>query len=192
MAPVIFLDRDGVIIENVDRYVRSWADVVLLPRAISALARLTLAGYTLLVVTNQSAVGRGLLSLHDAQSINHRLAQEISAGGGHISAFYLCPHTPEDHCACRKPQPGLLLRAAQDLAVDLSAATLVGDALTDIQAGQRAGIHCNVLVQTGRGSLQAALPEAQALRPFSVYASLDAYVTVLLADQHANPLTNSC
>lgn len=183
MAPLIFLDRDGVIIENVDRYVRSWDDVVLLPSAISALARLTMAGYNIIVVTNQSAVGRGLLSLHDAQSINQRLAQEIALGGGRIDAFYLCPHAPEDNCECRKPQPGLLLRAAQERMIDLPTAILVGDALTDIQAGQRAGIHCNVLVQTGRGRVQSALPEAQALRPFLEYASLDAYVSALLADE---------
>lgn len=180
MQPAIFLDRDGVVIENRPGYVRCWADVAIYPQALAALAQVARESYKIVVVTNQSAVGRGLLSLAAAQEINERLARAIEAGGGRIDGIFMCPHAPEAACPCRKPRPGLLLGAAQALSLDLSRSILIGDALTDLAAGQAAGITRNVLVRTGRGLEQLQLPEVAGLRPFPVYDNLWDAVAALL------------
>lgn len=172
MNRAIFLDRDGVIIENVDAYVRSWSDVTILPGAVEALSRLCHSSYKIIIVTNQSVVGRGIITLGEAQSIQQRLVQFIRSAGGRVDGIYICPHSPEDACDCRKPKPGLLLQAASEHAIDLGQSIMVGDALTDLRAGQNAGIGANVLVKTGRGAAQSALPEARDLAPFRVYDRL--------------------
>ncbi len=152
--PAVFLDRDGVIIENRDDYVKSWREVRFLPGAFAAMHRLGTLGYVVVIVTNQSAVGRGLLALADAVRINERIVAAIEAHGGRVDACYLCPHRPEERCACRKPAPGMLLRARDDLGLDLARSYLVGDAVTDIEAAE--AVHAQgVLVRTGRGDAEA-------------------------------------
>jgi D-glycero-D-manno-heptose 1,7-bisphosphate phosphatase len=155
VRPAIFLDRDGVIIENRPGHVRAWSDVAFLPGALDALADLAASPYAVVVVTNQAAVGRGLLTLDQAQALNAGVVRAIRGAGGRIDAAYLCPHRPEEICACRKPRPGLLLRAARELDLCLSDSWIVGDALTDLQAARAAGAR-GVLVRTGRGSAQSA------------------------------------
>jgi len=181
MNKAIFLDRDGVVIENVASYVRSWADVLIFPGALAALARLRNSLYKIVIVTNQSAVGRGIISLAEATSINDRLVRVIEEAGGRIDGLFMCPHAPQEHCDCRKPQPGLMLQAASALNLDLSRSILVGDALSDIQAGQNARICTNILVRTGRGAAQYALPAARTLPPFPVYDCLEDVVDALLS-----------
>ncbi|HRV94863.1 MAG TPA: D-glycero-beta-D-manno-heptose 1,7-bisphosphate 7-phosphatase [Anaerolineae bacterium] len=153
----IFLDRDGVICENRPDYVKSWREFEFLPGAKQSLAALRYLGLPIIVVTNQSAIGRGIVSTNDVETIHHRMTAEIQAYGGHITHVYCCPHHPEEGCDCRKPQPGMLLQAAQDLGIDLSCSYMVGDAATDLLAGQQAGCH-SILVLTGRGLTQ--LPRA--------------------------------
>ena len=170
--PAVFLDRDGVIIENVPAYVRSWNDVIIFPQALEALACLRDSPYKVIIVTNQSAIGRGLITMQEAEAINHKLNQVVNKAGGRIDAFYICPHTPEMHCVCRKPEPGLILQAAREKHLDLSRSILIGDALSDLAAGQAAGILKNILVLTGRGLKQINLPERLNYKPFLVYASL--------------------
>ena len=172
MNRAVFLDRDGVIIENVDTYVRSWSDVTVLPGSLEALRKLKDLAYKVIVVTNQSAVGRGIVSEEAARALNDQLVVLIEAAGGRIDEVLMCPHSPADMCDCRKPKPGLLLEAAERHALDLSRSILVGDALTDIQAGQNAGVGLNVLVRTGRGEKQLALPDAAGLAPFQVFDRL--------------------
>ncbi len=157
LRPALFLDRDGVIIENRADYVRTWEDVVFYPRALEALRLLRDAPYAIVIVTNQSAVGRGIITLEEAESINRRVAAHIRAHGGRVDGLYMCPHAPSEGCACRKPQPGMLLQAARDLHLDLARSWMVGDALTDVQAGQAAGVAQTVLLRTGRGMAQALL-----------------------------------
>ena len=99
--PAVFLDRDGVLIENVDDYVRSWSDVRPYPSALEALARWAGLPHRILIVTNQSVVGRGLISLAEAQAMNDRLVGLIRAGGGRIDGVFMCPHAPGDDCLCR-------------------------------------------------------------------------------------------
>lgn len=169
--PAIFLDRDGVIIENCSNYVRSWADVAIFPQAIAALAAIHDCPYRIVLVTNQSAVGRGHITLATATAINDRLLAHVRAAGGRIDAVYMCPHGPDDGCDCRKPQPGLLLQAAEELGIDLSRSVMIGDALSDVMAGQAAGVRA-VLLRTGRGRVQERLPAAAALPPFLIYDTL--------------------
>jgi D-glycero-D-manno-heptose 1,7-bisphosphate phosphatase len=176
MHPAIFLDRDGVIIENVPTYVRTWDEVFFFPQALAALAVLRESPYRIVIVTNQSAVGRGLISLEMADEINQRVIAEIEKNNGRIDAVLTCPHSPEDQCACRKPQPGLLHQAAKQLSIDLSRSFMIGDSLSDVAAGQAAGVRKSILVLTGRGADQLTMPEAKTLQPFSVYPSLQAAV----------------
>lgn len=172
MYPAIFLDRDGVIIENQPAYVRSWADVIIYPEALTALAGISDGPYKIVIVTNQSVVGRGIISLDAAQAINERLVNEIAGANGRIDKVYICPHAPEAQCNCRKPKPGLLLQACQELSLDLSRSIMIGDALTDLQAGQAAGVARTALVLSGRGAVQMSLPEAAKIRPLLTYNSL--------------------
>jgi len=168
----IFLDRDGVIVENRLDYIRSWDDVEIYPESIHTLAGLSGKPYKIIIITNQSAVGQGLIPLKTAEDINQRLVQEIEQSGGRIDATYICPHTPQDMCSCRKPEAGLILRAADELKLDLKNSILIGDALSDIEAGRLAGIQKVALVRTGRGEQQERLVEASKLDPFPIYQDL--------------------
>jgi histidinol-phosphate phosphatase family protein len=143
----VFLDRDGVIIRNRSDYVKSWDEVELLPGAVAALARLATAGHRAIVVTNQSAIARRLVSAATVDAIHHRLGRLVERAGGRISAYYICPHGPEEGCACRKPRPGLLLQAQREMGVDLSTAYVIGDQIIDMQASRAAGC-TGVLVKT--------------------------------------------
>ncbi|MDE0427102.1 MAG: D-glycero-beta-D-manno-heptose 1,7-bisphosphate 7-phosphatase [Candidatus Poribacteria bacterium] len=148
----VFLDRDGVINRNPPNmgYVRKWIDFSFIPSARSAIQQLTQSGYRIFVVTNQAGIGRGLYSEEDLKDIHSRMIAEIARAGGEIDAVYYCPHHPDAGCECRKPKPGMLKRAAQEHNIDLSSAYFIGDVLTDIQAGRRAGT-TTCLVLTGLG-----------------------------------------
>lgn len=154
MYPSIFLDRDGVLIENRPDYVRDWSQVKIIPEAIHALSLAPLKKYKIVIITNQSAVGRGLILRKAAEEINQRLINLIRDLGGQIDGIYMCPHKPEDGCSCRKPMPGLLLQAAKDLSLDLQRSWMIGDAWSDVLAGKAAGIRGTILLKTGRGSEQ--------------------------------------
>lgn len=180
MYPAIFLDRDGVIIENRASYVRGWEDVAIYGQALTALAEINSSPYKIVVVTNQSAVGRGIISLEIVWEINNRLVKIIEQTGGRIDGVYVCPHAPQDGCACRKPEPGLLLQAADELSLDLSRSILIGDALSDILAGQAAGVRQTALVRTGLGAEQAATAKAEPLKALLIYGTLDEALSELL------------
>ena len=170
--PALFLDRDGVFIENRANYVLSWEDVEFFPQALEALARIRQVPYKIIVVTNQSAVGRGIISLETAVSLNERIIEVVRQANGRIDASYLCPAKPGTNDPCRKPRPGMLLQAAQEHNLDLSQSYMIGDALTDVQAGQAAGVKQAMLLLTGRGTAQAALPQAQELPSFATFTNL--------------------
>ena len=172
VLPALFLDRDGVIIENRPNYVRSWEEVTFYPSALIALRSAAALPHRIVIITNQSAVGQGIISLDKAQELNRRIVQVIQSTGGRIDAVYMCPHAPEDHCDCRKPKPGLLLQAAKDLAIDLARSVIIGDAQSDLLAGQAAGIQDLILVKTGRGLQQARLDHSAIHKPFLVVDDL--------------------
>jgi len=186
MNSALFLDRDGVIIENRQDYVRSWSDVLIYPQALKALAEIKSSPLKIFIITNQSVVGRGLISLETAREINGRLLEEIQISGGRIDGIFMCPHAPQDNCRCRKPEPGLILEAAAEHSINLQDSVLIGDALSDIIAGQKAGIAQNVLVRTGRGQVQSSLPLASQIPKFLIYDSLLGALEDLFPEYFAN------
>lgn len=170
------MDRDGVIIENQAAYVRSWADVEIFPQALIALRMLAKLPHKIIIVTNQSVVGRGIIELAAAKALNQRLVDVIDQAGGRIDAVYMCPHAPETRCTCRKPQPGLIVEAQNDWNLDLSGSIMVGDAVTDMQAGLAAGVDHLVMVTTGRGSAQLPQLDEHLRTKIAVFESLHAFV----------------
>jgi D-glycero-D-manno-heptose 1,7-bisphosphate phosphatase len=148
-----FLDRDGVINVNRPDHVMRWSDFVFLPGTLDALRRLHEAGWQVIVITNQAIVNRRLVSASTVESIHQQMVTEVAASGGKIHGVYYCPHDHHEGCGCRKPEPGLLRHAAEQFDITFEQSYLVGDALTDIAAGQAVGCEC-ILVQTGRGPQQ--------------------------------------
>ena len=181
MFPAVFLDRDGVLIENRSDYVREWSQVSIFPDTPAALSSLRSVGYKIVIVTNQSAVGRGLISTQTAEEINHRIVENIQQGGGHIDAVYMCPHQPEDFCDCRKPKPGLLLRAAEELSLDLNRSWMIGDAWSDLLAGHAANLHRIILVKTGRGNGQLLQTKPDELDSYLVVDNVTAAAQVIVS-----------
>jgi D-glycero-D-manno-heptose 1,7-bisphosphate phosphatase len=161
LRPAVFLDRDGVLIEEVG-YLADPRQVVLIPGAGAAVAAMNRAGISVVLVTNQAGIARGHLSEARLAEIHRRLSALLAEEGGKINAIYYCPHHPTEgiapyrlQCPCRKPQPGMLFQAAIDLAIDLPRSTMIGDKLSDLEAGARAGCR-SILVRTGYGR-EAAL-----------------------------------
>lgn len=161
LRPAAFIDRDGVINEERE-YVSRVEDFHLLPGAVPGLARLRDAGFALVVVTNQAGIARGLYGEADFERLTAHMLERLSAQGIEIAGVYHCPHHPTGgigpyrvDCACRKPQPGMLLDAARDLGLSLADSVLVGDKTSDIEAGRRAGLSRCVLVESGH-ALSAA------------------------------------
>jgi D-glycero-D-manno-heptose 1,7-bisphosphate phosphatase len=172
MYPAIFLDRDGVIIENRSNYVCSWSDVQIFPQALEGLSLVKNSSYKIVIVTNQSAIGRGLVDLLEVQHINDRLIRHINAAGGRVDGVFICPHAPQADCDCRKPRPGLLIQAANALSLDLARSMMIGDAFTDLQAGAAAGIPKLALVRTGRGAAQAKVLQKSQLVHYTIFDTL--------------------
>ncbi len=136
----IFLDRDGVINVNRDDYVKSWDEFQFLPNSLAALRLLSSLPVPLIVVTNQSVVGRGIITRAQLDEIHRRMLEVIKQNDARIDAIYVCPHAPWENCSCRKPRPGLLLQAQRDFDLDLSASFLIGDRPSDIQAARAVGV----------------------------------------------------
>jgi D-glycero-D-manno-heptose 1,7-bisphosphate phosphatase len=139
---VVFLDRDGVI--NVDRrdYVKLWSEFKFLPKVFEALRLLKKNNLRVVVITNQSAVHRGLMSISTLREIHEKMLTAIEVKGGRIEAIYFCPHIPDEKCNCRKPKPGMVLRAKKDLKIDLSRSYLVGDSKKDVELARSVGVKC--------------------------------------------------
>lgn len=163
-TPAIFLDRDGVINENRVDHVKNWTEFTFVPGAASAIAALTRLQAPIFIVTNQAIVNRRLVSTDALDDIHQRMARHLRGLGARIDAVLCCPHMPRERCACRKPEPGLLLTAATRFEVDLRRSVFVGDATTDVVAGKRVGCR-TVLVLTGRGrdSLRALASQPDAI-----------------------------
>jgi D-glycero-D-manno-heptose 1,7-bisphosphate phosphatase len=138
--PVVFLDRDGVINQMRADYVKRWEEFELLPGTIGAIARISASGRDVIVLTNQSAIGQGLVSAETVAGIHNRLAGLVEAAGGRIAGFLICPHRRDEGCDCRKPAPGLFIRAGRELGVNLGTAVMVGDQPSDIAAATAAGV----------------------------------------------------
>ena len=153
MQRAVFLDRDGVINKNRADYVKSWDEVEFLPGVLSALKELARSDFLVFVVTNQSPVGRGILSVDTLETMHQRMKTVIENQGGRIDEFYYCPHRPDEKCSCRKPAPGLLTAAAAKYDIQLEASLFIGDARSDMLAAVNAGCQ-PILVLSGRGAAQ--------------------------------------
>ncbi len=144
------LDRDGVISRNRSDYVKSWDEFEFLPGSLEALRMLAEQQVRVIVVTNQSVVGRGIISQDELDQIHARMMTEIEAHGGRIDAILYCPHAPDDGCSCRKPRPGLLLEAMDRFQLDPTLCYVIGDSLSDLLAARAVGLPY-VMVLSGRG-----------------------------------------
>jgi D-glycero-D-manno-heptose 1,7-bisphosphate phosphatase len=160
LRPAVFLDRDGTINEERE-YLWRTEDLAFIPGAPQALGLLQEAGFVLVVVTNQSGLGRGYYDEDDLHRLHRFMAAALARDGVQIAGWYFCPHHPEggqgdylQDCSCRKPRPGMLLEAARDLGLDLGASWMVGDKVADVTAGWAAGCR-SVLVRTGYGAAEA-------------------------------------
>ena len=142
LRPAAFIDRDGVLNHRIpgDTYVTTPDELTVLPHAVEALREISARGYPIVVFTNQRGVARGFMSEADVAEIHTKLCATCEAGGAPLLAIYVCPHDNAPPCECRKPKPGMLLRAARDHDLDLSRSVVVGDSDTDLQAGRRAGV----------------------------------------------------
>jgi histidinol-phosphate phosphatase family protein len=139
MQKALFLDRDGVINENREDYVKTWDEFKFLPGAKEAIRLINNSDWMLIIITNQSPIGRGIFPPERLDKIHQNMLSELSKAGCYIDAIYFCPHKPDDYCDCRKPKPGLILRAASDFNIDLENSWMIGDSDSDIEAGREAG-----------------------------------------------------
>jgi D-glycero-D-manno-heptose 1,7-bisphosphate phosphatase len=153
VKPAVFLDRDGTLIEEVG-HLGDPDGVVVLPGVPQTLRRLADAGFALVVISNQGGVARGFFTEDDVRAVCDRTAGLLASEGATIDAWYHCPHHPDfgEPCECRKPAPGMLLRAAREHELDLGSSWMVGDHLVDVQAGAAAGAR-PIKVLTGHGLL---------------------------------------
>ncbi|NOY63686.1 MAG: D-glycero-beta-D-manno-heptose 1,7-bisphosphate 7-phosphatase, partial [Gammaproteobacteria bacterium] len=136
---LIVLDRDGVINEDSDAYIKSPEEWIPIAGSLEAIARLNRAHYTVVVATNQSGLARGMFDVGMLNRIHSKMRALLSDAGGHVEAIFFCPHGPDDGCECRKPSPGLMLQIAKRLHVALINVPIIGDSLRDLQAAQAVG-----------------------------------------------------
>ncbi len=154
MSRYALLDRDGTIIVE-KHYLNSIHDLELLPYAVEGLQALVAQGYSLIVVSNQSGIGRGLVTIEQVEAIHLELKRRLHAEGIDLAGIYYCPHTPQDNCECRKPKIGMARQAIADFGFDPENALVIGDKVSDIEFGRAIGAR-TVLVRTGYGRLHEA------------------------------------
>ncbi len=187
-APLIILDRDGVINHDSDDYIKSPDEWVPFPKSLEAIAQLTHAGWHVAVATNQSGVERGLFDINDLHAIHNKMMSATAAAGGRIDAIFFCPHAPDAGCDCRKPAAGLLRDISARFNRGLAGVPMVGDSLRDLQAGLE--MDCDLwLVRTGKGlrTLAAAERDNDKALPANTQIADDLFgaVTAILAGAHA-------
>ena len=174
----VILDRDGVINQDSDAYIKTPDEWIAIPGSLEAIGRLTQTGYQVVVATNQSGLARGLFDQATLDAIHHKMESAIQQHGGQLAGIYYCPHHPDDGCSCRKPRPGLLQQIEQELGIDPAQTVLVGDSLRDLQAATAFGIK-PILVLTGKGIKTAK--EIDQKQQFDVYLNLADFVETLIA-----------
>ena len=148
---LIILDRDGVINQDSDQFIKNTTEWKPISGSLEAIAKLNHAGYRVVVASNQSGIGRGLLDMGALNAINDKMYRVLAQVGGRIDAFFYCPHAAEANCDCRKPKPGMFIDIAQRFNVDIAGVPSVGDSLRDLQAASTAAAQ-PILVLTGKGS----------------------------------------
>jgi D-glycero-D-manno-heptose 1,7-bisphosphate phosphatase len=182
MPKAVLLDRDGVINFDSPDYILTPDQWRPIPGSLEAIAALSRAGIPVAIVSNQSALGRGMFDTETMQAIHARMIAAIEAAGGRIAHTAYCPHAPQDDCACRKPRPGLLIEALAALGVEAGEAVMIGDSLRDVEAAVAVGVR-PVLVRTGHTDPDIILAKAQRLVPdIPAYADLATAVDALLQE----------
>jgi len=172
-ARLIVLDRDGVISHDSDQFIKSPDEWRPIPGSLAAIARLNHAGYRVVVATNQSGVGRGLLDIATLNAIHEKLHRALAQVGGRLDAIFYCPHTGDSHCECRKPRPGMLEEIGRRFNVDMTGVPCVGDSERDLLAAQAVGAQ-PMLVLTGKGETtlrQGKFPKNTVIFPDLAFAA---------------------
>lgn len=168
---LLILDRDGVINQDSDAYIKTLDEWIPIPGAIAAIARLSKAGWTVAVATNQSGIARGYYDLATLESMHTRLRELVAEQGGELGVAVYCPHGPNEGCDCRKPKPGMLRQIAQHYGVDLRGVWFVGDSRGDLDAAL--AVDCQpVLVKTGKGERTLTKPLPDGTRVFDDLAAV--------------------
>ena len=178
---LVILDRDGVINYDSDAYIKSPEEWLPIPGSLNAIARLSQAGFTLVVATNQSGVARGLFDLATLEAIHAKMTAAVEAAGGKLDGVFFCPHKPEDHCDCRKPKTGMLKLIERRFHASLVQVPAVGDSWRDMQAAMAVGARA-ILVRTGKGE-ETIRQHSQA--GLEIYADLAAVADQLIGELRA-------
>ena len=166
LKKAVFLDRDGVLIEQV-AYLSRPEQVALIPGVVEALELIHRHGDFAVVISNQSGVGRGYFTAADVDAVHDRIQELLAERNERVDAFYYCPHAPDEECKCRKPSPEMILRAAERFGIDVGSSLMLGDRMSDLKCGVNAGCASSVLVRTGYGeeqspkALEAGFPVAR-------------------------------
>ena len=177
LRPLIVLDRDGVINRDSTTFIKSPDEWVSLPGIPEAIAQLNNAGFTVIVATNQSGIGRGLFTLEDLEKIHDKMNAVVTAAGGHIEAIFFCPHHPDENCDCRKPKTGLLEQITRQYECAANDLIIVGDSWRDLQAAITFGATA-ILVRTGNGrTTEQNLPSDQSIEVFDDLAAVAVQLT---------------
>ena len=175
---LIILDRDGVINEDSDEYIKSPQEWHAIPGSIQAIGRLNHAGYRVVIATNQSGVGRGLFDIDTLGKIHEKMCQQLEEAGATVESIFYCPHTPEEGCDCRKPQPGMFQDIEKRLGKNLEGGYAVGDSLRDLQAAQAVNA-TPILVKTGKG-MRTLQSDDELLERVLQFDNLYSFVDALL------------
>lgn len=185
----VFLDRDGVILDLV-HHLRRVEDMKLAPGMAEAIRELNRRAISVIVATNQSAVARGLISEAELGQLHREMVKKLAAAGAKLDAIYYCPHHPKVgippykiSCYCRKPAPGMIIRAARENDLDLDRSVLIGDTLSDIEAAARAGVKRTILVRTGYGVEEEARIGRAYAKPDAVFQDAPSAITDLLGER---------
>ncbi len=186
MGYVVFLDRDGVINQDSPDYIKNPDEFHFIPKSPEAIALLTRHGFDVILITNQSAIGRKMMDPSVLDTIFDKLKKGVAKAGGNITDIFFCPHTPEAGCDCRKPLPGLIHQAKAAYNIDPTQSLMVGDSAKDIECGQAAGCAKNILVATGNGEKAIKTLADKGIIPD--FYGKDLFETALWIIQHVNPL----
>lgn len=177
---LLILDRDGTLNMQRDDFITTPDEWVPLPGALEAVARLNHAGWKVVVASNQPAIGRGLMDVSVLNAIHAKMSKALAALGGRVEAVFFCPHVPDDHCDCRKPEPGLLHQIGQRFATPLKGVHMVGDSLWDLQAAAAAGCQPHLVLTGNSECLRGAALPADLPPGTRVHQDLAAFAATLL------------
>lgn len=151
MTGIVFLDRDGVINRDSKDYIKTESEFEFIPKSAEAIALLNRNDFRVIVITNQSLIGRNMATQQTLDAVFKKMKDGVKKAGGDIMDIFFCPHAPEENCSCRKPRPGMILSARKKYQIDLSRSFMVGDSAKDIECALHAGCSKTLLVKTGNG-----------------------------------------